>query len=116
MPEDEHRTKEDKEQTKMIFPIKGSDVCPDCGSTERVGRQVIDQLKSELRLPANSYPEGLSFGFPLTAAIQSVLGAASNLIPTVQVCVEICGKCHKLYVTMVNLHEIPSPFQRLGKF
>jgi len=98
-----------EENINMGFPIKGYDVCPDCGCADCIGAETIRELKDKGKIPEEMFANGLSLGFPLydprklqKMASQALLGSTPK-VSTLKVFLAICKNCKRLYVREVDL-------------
>ena len=91
---------------KLTFPIEGADKCPTCGCEERIGQQILNQLKLEGKLQKDAYPKGLLIKVPLLQSILAPL-AIKPEIPVMEITFDVCKKCKTFYGTLIDLTAMP---------
>ncbi len=101
---------EDKEKP-MSFPIKGAAECPVCKSTERIGKQFIDELKKKGKLLPNAYANGLLIPVPLLETLFRGIMPAKPTMPVLNMGFEVCAKCFTWYCPIVTVAEQPVNIQ-----
>jgi hypothetical protein len=95
---------EENQESKIDFPVKGYDKCPDCGCEVGIIRSVIDQKKKEGKLNKDAFPGGAALQIPLIDPTKMALAPVS-VVPIVMVYFEVCYECKRLYVTSVQYLE-----------
>ncbi len=89
---------EQKEPEKEIkLPITGATQCPNCGSTEGVGRAYLEQLEKAGKIPKGMAAKGLAIQFPVTSVLMSPLVASMTEIPVLNIGWEVCAQCFTIY-------------------
>jgi len=101
----------------MQFPIKGTGECPQCGSTDKVGAQYIQELKDQKKLPDDAYPNGLMMPVPFFDVLRSRLLTSRPEVPQLEFYFDVCGECLSMYCTGVGLRFVqvqaaPAPGSR----
>ncbi len=99
------------ENQYMVFPIKGAEECPTCKCKEGIGRQYIDELKSDGRIGPKAYPDGLQVQIAMTEVLQTKLITIKPVMPILCMSFEICAECFTWYCTKVNLMQQPVKIQ-----
>lgn len=87
---------------KLTFPIDGADSCPSCGCSERIGQQIINQLKLESKLQMNAYAKGLLIKIPLFQALLGPLQIKPE-VPVIEITFDVCKECKQIYCIKVDL-------------
>jgi hypothetical protein len=95
-----------EKEAKCSFPIEGSDRCPSCGCEERIGRQLLDQMKAEGKLQKTAYPKGFVIKVPLFQVLAAPL-VVKQEIPVVEITFDVCKECKTLYCTNFDLTAMP---------
>ena len=100
-----------EEKERLKFPILGAEVCPNCGSKERVGQKVIQEMKDDGKL-SQAFPTETMLQVPLFDPTRPPL-AATFTIPVLQIHFDVCEKCKTLYCTRINLAQQPTQVQQM---
>lgn len=95
---------------KLAFPIEGADKCPTCGCEERIGQQILNQLKLERKLQMFAYPKGLVIKVPLLQAVVGPLVIKPE-IPVIEITFDVCKECKTLYCRKFDLTYMPYKFE-----
>lgn len=89
---------EQKESGKEIkLPITGAIQCPNCSSTESIGRAYLEQLEKAGKIPKGMAAKGMAVQFPVTAVLMSPLVASLTEIPVINIGFEVCAQCFTIY-------------------
>lgn len=96
-------------ESRIQFPIKCHDKCPDCGCKEGCGAAIIQQLKDDKKLSEN-HPETLG----LQAAALDPTKLSMEISPKMPVIVfyyEVCVECFRFYIKSIDLTWQPVQLQ-----
>jgi len=96
-----------QEIEKLTFPIVGAETCPHCGCSERIGQQIINQLKLEAKLQMNAYAKGLVIKIPLFQTLLGPLAITPNEVPVIEITFDVCKECKAIYGLKVDLTSQP---------
>jgi len=95
----------------LTFPIEGAESCPNCGCSERIGQQIINQLKLEAKLQMSAYAKGLLIKIPLFQALLGPL-ALKQEVPVIEITFDVCKECKTLYCLKIDLTSQPVEVKR----
>lgn len=97
-----------EEKERLKFPIQGAEVCPHCGCKERIGEQLIRELKEDGKLSKMAFPKGaLAIQVPLFDQTRPPL-ATQIVIPMLQIMFDVCKECKTIYCTDLELTQQPA--------
>lgn len=85
--------------------------CPVCGSTERLGQQVVDELKKDKALPEAFAYAGVTLQAPLFDPMHppSILATAFTIKGLI-LCIDVCANpdCGVVYCTRFDVVDRPA--------
>lgn len=99
-----------KDDTRGVFPVL-HDKCPVCGSKERLGQQVVDELKKDKTLPEAFGYAGITLQAALLdPAHPPTILASTFTIKVMLLSLDVCANpdCGAVYCTTFSVVDRPA--------